>query len=68
MPLKWESPKCQEKGIKKSTQCSFSRLQEKIFAGLLQPIQISQYSKETWFREQLTHFPQILVHKTVENF
>lgn len=68
MPLKWEYPKCQEKGVKKSTQCSFSRLQEKIFAGLLQAIHISQSAKETWFREQLTHFPQILVHKTVEKF
>lgn len=47
MPLKWKYPKCQEKEVKKSTQCSFSRLQEKMFAGLLQPIYISQYHPAT---------------------
>lgn len=53
MPLKWEYPKCQEKGVKKSTQCSFSRLQEKIFVGLLQQIYISQYHSDTLKRNMV---------------
>lgn len=64
MPLKWEHPKCQEKGDKErqSTQGSFSRLEEK---NVCWPAAVRLYlsvntilpdSQETWIREQLTHF------------
>lgn len=72
MPLKWEYPKCQEKRVKKPHNAASADYRKKcLLACCSKSVSLSTiqpHSKEPCFREQLTHFPQILVHRIVEIF